>query len=323
MNFLPGDNEAGKQDRKNSILRKERGWRKIHPRFFLRIGFRLRSGGLAIPVLALLAACICLPVNSYAADYQAGLKAYESGDFKAAFGIFISLAEKGNVEAQCNAGLMLFNGEGTKQDSGAGIDWLARAAERGSAQAQYNLAVAYSMTEEEGNRARAVELFTRAAEQGLPEARHNLAVLCMTGEGTGRDAPRAIRLFGQAAEGGYAHSAFYLGMIYLAGNGVPVDKAEALKWFRRAGELGLPEAWHNIGAMYYRGDGVQKDENEALRWFRMAADQGCGESQYNLGLVLVKGPDTKERGLEYLRQAAEQGIREASDYLRESGDKIK
>lgn len=330
MNLIPGENTTQTQDGVNSIFRRERGRRNSHPRFFLRTagaarfrpaatGFPLRANGFMLPVLVLLAACICLPGNSSADDFQAGLKTYESGDYKAAFGIFSRLAEQGNVKAQCNAGLMLMRGEGTEQDSKAAAGWFAKAAEHGSAEARYNLAMAYSISGDDADKARAVELFARAAEQGMPEARHNLAVLCFKGEGTGRDITRAIRLFGQAAESGYADSAFCLGMMYLDGNGVPVDKAQAVKWFRRAGELGLPEAGHNIGCMYYRGDGVQKDENEAAGWFRMAADQGCGESQYNLGLILVKGPDTREQGIEYLRRAAGNGVREAGDYLRESG----
>ena len=56
---------------------------------------------------------LSLPVYS---DFDDGIAAYESGDYKKAFAEFKILAEQGIVGAQFNLGTMYFNGQGVPQD---------------------------------------------------------------------------------------------------------------------------------------------------------------------------------------------------------------
>ena len=55
----------------------------------------------------------------------------------------LQLAERGNVQAQFNLGMMYENGQGVRQDDAEAVKWYRQAAEKGYAKAQYNLGAMY------------------------------------------------------------------------------------------------------------------------------------------------------------------------------------
>ncbi|MDA0740161.1 MAG: tetratricopeptide repeat protein, partial [Nitrospirae bacterium] len=77
------------------------------------------------------------------ADYQAGVDAYERGDYETALKEWRPLADQGNATAQLNLGFMYDNGQGVPQDDQEAVKWFRRAAEQGDADAQYNLGLMY------------------------------------------------------------------------------------------------------------------------------------------------------------------------------------
>ena len=82
-----------------------------------------------------------------------------------------SLAEDGHVTAQVQLGLLLYAGDGVRQDISEAAKWLRAAALQEDALAQHNLAVMY----ERGlgvakNDLLAAQWFHRAAEQGFAGA---------------------------------------------------------------------------------------------------------------------------------------------------------
>ena len=79
-----------------------------------------------------------------AADFNKGLQAYNSGDFKTALAEWTPLAEQGNAQAQYNLGLMYRNGRGVPENDKTAVKWFTLAAEQGNASAQYNLGVMYA-----------------------------------------------------------------------------------------------------------------------------------------------------------------------------------
>ena len=81
--------------------------------------------------------------NAMAADFNKGLKAAQSGDFKTALIEWTPLAEQGDVDAQYNLGLMYSKGEGVPQNDKTAVKWHTKAAKQGNAKAQYSLAVYY------------------------------------------------------------------------------------------------------------------------------------------------------------------------------------
>ena len=77
-------------------------------------------------------------------DFEAGLAAYERGDYAAALKEWRPLAEQGHAGAQFDLAVMYDNGEGVAQDGAQAVAWYRRAAEQGSVAAQNNLALMYA-----------------------------------------------------------------------------------------------------------------------------------------------------------------------------------
>ena len=80
---------------------------------------------------------------SWAADFDKGVAAYQSGDYATALREWTPLAEQGYAEAQYNLGLMYKAGQGVPQDYKTAVKWFSLAAEQGDAKAQYNLGYMY------------------------------------------------------------------------------------------------------------------------------------------------------------------------------------
>ena len=77
------------------------------------------------------------------ADFQAGLEAADRGDYHTAIKEFQLSAERGDVKAQYNLGVMYQLGLGVPQDDQEAVRWYRLAAEQGDASAQFKLGVMY------------------------------------------------------------------------------------------------------------------------------------------------------------------------------------
>jgi uncharacterized protein len=77
------------------------------------------------------------------ADFQAGMDAYQKGDYVAAAKEWRPLAEQGDAVAQFNLGLLYLDGHGVPQSSEEASNWFRRAAEQDYVQAQHNLGAMY------------------------------------------------------------------------------------------------------------------------------------------------------------------------------------
>lgn len=120
----------------------------------------------------------------------------------------------------------------------------------------------------------AAKAYRAAADAGSAEACFNLAMCYARGEGVEQDAVEAARLFREAAEDGLALAQCQLGALYSAGNGVAKDPVEAVNWFERAAAQGLAQAQHNLGFCLVDGVGVAVDLPRAERLLASAAVQG-------------------------------------------------
>ncbi len=186
--------------------------------------------------LALAVAVLLALAGPAAADFKAGLDAFDKGDYATALREWTPTAQQGDAAAQNNLGLLYDKGLGVLQSDTEAAKWYRSAADQGHAKAQFNLAVMY----EKG--------------RGVPKS----------------DA-EAVTWYRKAADLGHASAQDILGDMYARGRGVPRDSAEALKWFRKAADQGDPVAQNTLGVMYERGRGVPRDLAEARRWFARAA----------------------------------------------------
>lgn len=94
------------------------------------------------------------------------------------------------ITAQNNLAVLYARGIAVPADIPKAITWYRKAAEHGSAIAQYNLAVIYA-TGENKDTAEAIKWYRRAAEQGIADAYYSLGVLYANGDGLTRDLVQA------------------------------------------------------------------------------------------------------------------------------------
>ena len=113
------------------------------------------------------------------------------------------------------------------------------------------------------------------AERGDANAMYNLGVFYDEGRtGLAQDQAVARVWLKRAAEAGESRGAYNLGCMYRDGEGGPTDKALAAKYFRMAGDMGHVQGMTNYGLALFLGDGVQRNPDEGKKWLQKAADAG-------------------------------------------------
>ncbi|MEM7121717.1 MAG: SPOR domain-containing protein [Pseudomonadota bacterium] len=204
-----------------------------------------RSGILVSVVLAGV-----LALSTAHADFEAGMRAYDAGDYAAAIAEWQPLAEQGNLEAQFGMGIIYENGRGIGRDYTEAAKWYAAAAEGGHPGAQFNLGNIY----QQGlgvpkDASRAVYWWTLSAAQGLSDAQLNLGIAYHRGDGVARDQDLAFSWFQRAAEAGNPMGQFSAGYAYETGLGTDVDLNEARRLYAAAAEAGIQQAANRLAEL--------------------------------------------------------------------------
>lgn len=118
------------------------------------------------------------------------------------------------------------------------------------------------------------------AERGNAEAQFNLGQSYEHGRGMPKDYVEALRWYRRAAEQGDPFAQFDLGNHYWEGIGVSRDEKEAVRWWRLAADQGFPPAQHSLGKILARGaQGVLPDTVQAYVWFTLSSAQGNEEAR--------------------------------------------
>ena len=138
-----------------------------------------------------------------AQSVKAGIDAWQKADYSAAVAIWRPLAEKGDADAQFNLGQAYRLGRGVPIDIGAAQLWFERAAARGHLDAQTTLGL---LLFQNGNHTGAVRWLKAASD---------------------KDEPRAMLVYGTAL---------------FNGDGVPQDPVQGYAYITRAAARGLPAA---------------------------------------------------------------------------------
>ena len=187
-----------------------------------------------IVVALLLPASPCAGAN----DFDAAVRAAESGDYESALRTFTELAASGDSRGENGLGVLYLRGQGVDRD----VD-------------------------------RAAALFRSAADKGLRTAQKNLGELYVEGVGVERDARAALHWFRLAAAQGEQERSSASGDVR-AGQGVEQDHALAKEWFHKSAEQGNAEAQANIGHLYRAGYGTDRDYVLAYAWYGVSAANG-------------------------------------------------
>jgi uncharacterized protein len=169
-------------------------------------------------------------------------------------------------------------GEETSRDPSRAEALLRQAAQNGHAGAGLQLGHLYSGKYGEAAKAtnlkEAIAWYSKAAEAGSADAQYALGMLHLDGSVEGADSAAAVSLIERAANNDHAASLFQLGVMYGTGTAVRRDAERALGWYELAAQLGHPLAQYNLAVMLTKGEGCEPDRSQAQSWFRKAADQG-------------------------------------------------
>lgn len=225
---------------------------------------------------------------SASADFEEGRRAFERGDYSAAYRAWLPLAQGGVAEAQFKLGMLFLFGEGVPGDNyevqrSEAFKWFRLAADQGNAVAQWEVGFLH----ENGwgvpkNDAEAAKWYKLAAQQGQRDAQHSLATLYREGRGVAKDPRQAARWYLGAALKGHVEAQFTIGLMHRNGEGVKRDDFAAKQWYRKAAEQGHEAAQNNLGVMYEYGQGgLLQDFVLAHMWYNLAASRGSEKAAEN------------------------------------------
>lgn len=185
--------------------------------------------------------------------------------------------------------------DGVKQDISTAISFLEKAANRDVGEAQELLGLIYfgKLGETYIDLEKSFHWFTKAAQNGSAHAQYMIGIFYETGVVVEKDMDMAYHWYLESSNSGdeaamgslcefYRNKA--LGFSPEEANGSKKkdfrDCVElSFKWGKKAADLGNYEAAYLTGVAYYSGFGIPADKDEAKRYFQMAASCGQEDAQ--------------------------------------------
>lgn len=189
------------------------------------------------------------------------------------------------------------------------------------------LAVTMTMTDEDLKVA--MKWWRRAAKRGSAQAQYELALCFRDGRGTEVDLTKALFWMRKAAESGLPEAQLELGVLLV--QDLPLVKGatiehdnESFYWILRAAKNGLPEAQIELAQLFVEGKYVHRNTSTAFYWFKCAAKAGHPFAQYRVGAMLLDNEtangcvsiqDAQSEAVRWLKLASEQGWSDADNLL--------
>lgn len=133
------------------------------------------------------------------ADVKKGVDLWQSGDYVAAVKEWRPVAERGDADAQFNMGQAYKLGRGAPLDLNAAKSWFEKAARSGHVQAQSNLGL---ILFQQGNAAAAMPLIDKAARRDDARAQYVYGTALFNSDGVARDNVTAYAMMHRAAAQG-------------------------------------------------------------------------------------------------------------------------
>jgi TPR repeat protein len=226
------------------------------------------------------------------------------------FELFHQAWDQGFFAAGHWIGYQLINGNGVRQDTELGHEWVKRAADRGCIGAINALAsnAEFGTGGMDKDVRAALSWYQKGAELGNEESQQRLANILLRGEGVPKDGALAVNWLKRAAVCGDSVAQRILGLTYIWGIDVIRNSTFGKKWLTRSAEQGDAHGAYHLGKILQREDPPRFDE--AYRWFDKAARTGHSEAQGCLGICFWYGqgvaPDP-EAAFKWINLCALQG----------------
>jgi TPR repeat protein len=290
------------------------------------------------------------------ADFDAAVRAYESGDFNLALASAKLAAAQGNSDAQVLAGLILMNGETGLVDDVSAAGYFKRAANAGNTDAMLNLGKMALKSRGGLSESDAMEYFAQASANGRLEAKRAIGEMYQKGIGIAPDqekakswlteaadagdtsgarkmgdslietAPKAALIwYEKAADFGDAQAAYIAAIMYVENFEIRPNSARAAKLLEQAAYGGIAAAQADYGLLVYQGAGVTRSIDGAAEWFRKSAEGGDKEGQFLYAFTLAKGEgvtQSYEDAYYWLLKSGESGVDDYDNDRRKLREKL-
>ena len=136
------------------------------------------------------------------------------------------------------------------------------------------------------------------------------------GTRTETDPAATVRQLRLDADSGVPKACFDLGRCYTEGTPpLTKDVALGMQWLEKSADAGLGDGQCQVGMMYMTGDGVAKDCERGMSYLRLAAEQDMPIAQHLLAECYTSGqggvPQDYVEAARWLRRAADSGFAES------------
>ena len=261
-------------------------------------------------------------VNS--SDLFEQAKAYDLGigveeDKHKAASLYREAMNQGDKSAKHNLAMLLVTEEGDLSDKPTGIQMLQELANEGETYSILSLGGCYMNGQGvKQDIDRGLELYHTASNMGLGIATYSIAAYHFN---ECHDIETGMTYCEKAAEQGFALAASILEQLYEEGMGVEKDMDKAMTYMKRAAELGDAQCQLKYGMLLCRTDRAQ-----GIEWMIKSANQNdpaalliVGQEYLNSESPLFVDPQHFDTGVKMIREAADLGVKDASEFLAHYG----
>ncbi len=228
-------------------------------------------------------------------------------------------AEKGDAEAQFQLGTFYLMGQAGYTDESKGRQWIQSAADKNNVYAIQTLADSYFIGDfTDQDIQQAVAYLERGVAAGYYRSQIGLARCYGAGQGVERNLNKAFELYNKAAVHNDIFALFQLGEYHSDDRVGKKDLTKAFSYYMRAAELGDSDAMTRVAQSYFLGSGTTKDENKGMEWLQRAVDQKNPGACFMMSGLVGKGKSKEERlkiKMKLMCDAATWGSDEALDFM--------
>lgn len=167
---------------------------------------------------------------------------------------------------------------------------------------------------------KAYELMKWSADKGYADAQYNMAGAYLVGDNYNlqQNIEKGISYLKLAAEQRDSYAMRMLGKYHLTGDyGIQKSNKKAFYYLSEAAKGDNMNALFEVSDLYYFGVGTRKSIKKAIECCKAAADKGHPEAQYSMWLHFCddEAKISYEEAYGYLMSAARTGLKEANNYL--------
>jgi|GEM_PF-553764 len=226
-----------------------------------------------------------------------------------------------DIETAAKAGVvqaMLLLADNTLNTQPAySLDWFEQAAEKGNVNAKREAGLLLAKHHNPADDAKAFQYLKEAADAGDAYAKYCVAECYYYGKLVPADENKALTYLQEAAALRNAPAVDLLGSYYRKIQ----NYEQAIAYYQQAIAMQYARSMANLGVMYLLGEGVTKDVPRAVNLFKLAADHNDEVGLYLYGTALtegINGAKNRNAGTAYIQKAAEMGHPLAIEWCRKN-----